>query len=160
MDVLLPGSKHTRTLAHLMPSGGVHSTGFVLDALVQSRRNAKAAKPLMRNLLKDQGRSPRVMITDKLRSYGAARRDIMPGVEHRSHRGSNNRAENSHQPIRRRERVMKRFKSARHLQGFVSIHDPIANLHIPRHDIPSAHHRELRATARQTWSDIARLHAN
>lgn len=139
----------------------VDQDGFVLDALVQSRRNAKAAKRLMRKLLKGQGHLPRVMITDKLRSYGAAKRDIMSGVEHRSHKGLNNRAENSHQPIRRRERIMKRFKSARHLQRFVSIHDPIANLvHIPRHDIPSAHHRELRATAIQLWSDIARLHAN
>jgi putative transposase len=68
------------------------------------------------------------MITDKLGSYGAAKRDIMPGVEHRSHKGLNNRAENSHQPTRRRERIMKGFKSTRHLQRFVSIHDPVANL--------------------------------
>jgi putative transposase len=67
------------------------------------------------------------MITDELRSYGAAKQEIMPGVEHRSHKGLNNRAENSHQPIRGRKRIMKRFKSARQLQHFVSIHDPIAN---------------------------------
>jgi putative transposase len=79
----------------------------------------------MRKLLKGQVRSPRVIITDKLRTYGAAKREIMPGVEHRSHKGLNNRAENSHQPIRRRERI-KRYKSARQLQRFVSIHDPIA----------------------------------
>tara|TARA_R110001599_G_scaffold271757_4_gene472903 strand:- start:677 stop:1339 length:663 start_codon:yes stop_codon:yes gene_type:complete len=137
----------------------VDQDGFVLDVLVQSRRNAKAAKRLMRKILKGQGRSPRVMITDKLRSYGAAKREIMPGVEHRSHKGLNNRAENSHQPVRRRERIMKRFKSARQLQCFVSIHDPIANLfHIPRHDIPSAHHRELRTAAMKMWHQIARLH--
>ncbi|WP_461479489.1 IS6 family transposase [Mesorhizobium jarvisii] len=99
----------------------VDQDGFVLEVLVQSRRNAKAAKRLMRKLLKAQGRTPRVMITDKLRSYDAARRDLMPGVEHRSHKGLNNRAENSHQPTRRRERTMKRFKSARQLQRFVSI---------------------------------------
>ena len=82
----------------------------------------------------------------------------MPGVEHRSHKGLNNRAENSHQPIRRRERIMKRFKSSRQLQRFVSIHDPIANLfHVPRHDIPSAHYRELRGAAMQMWSEIAHL---
>ncbi|WP_246659354.1 transposase, partial [Rhizobium sp. FY34] len=128
--------------------------------LVQSRRNAKAAKRLMLKLLKGQGRSPRVMIIDKLRSYGAAKRDIMPRVEHRSHKGLNNRAENSHQPIRRRERIMTRFKSARQLQRFVSIHAPIANLfHIPRHDISSTQHRELRATAMETSRQIARLHA-
>jgi putative transposase len=136
----------------------VDQDGFVLDVLVQSRRNAKAAKRLMRKLLKGQGRSPRVMITDKLRSYGVAKREVMPGVEHRSHKGLNNRAENSHQPIRRRERIMKRFKSARQLQRFVSIHDPIANLFsVPRYDIPSAHHRELRATAMQMWREIAHL---
>ncbi|URK86105.1 IS6 family transposase (plasmid) [Rhizobium sp. RCAM05350] len=138
----------------------VDQDGFVLDVLVQSRRNTRAAKRLMRKLLKGQGRSPRVIITDKLRSYGAAKREIMPGVEHRSHKGLNNRAENSHQPIRRRERILKRFKSARYLQRFVSIHDPIANLfHIPRHDIPSTHHRELRAIAMERWRQIARLHA-
>ncbi|AVC52683.1 DDE domain protein (plasmid) [Rhizobium leguminosarum bv. viciae] len=97
------------------------------------------------------------MITDKLQSYGAAKREIMPGVEHRSHKGLNNRAENSHQPVRRRERIMKRFKSQRHLQRFVSIHDPIANLfQIPRHDISSGHHRELRTAAMSLWAKIAR----
>ncbi|WP_430440987.1 IS6 family transposase [Shinella sp.] len=131
--------------------------GFVLEVLVQSRRNATAAKRLMRKLLKGQGRSPRVMITDKLRSYAAAKQEIMPDVEHRSHKGLNNRAENSHQQVRRRERIMKRFKSKRHLQGFVSIHDPIANLfHIPRHDIPSNHHRELRIAAMNLWAKITR----
>ena len=97
------------------------------------------------------------MITDKLRSYGAAKRETMPGVEHRSHKGLNKKAENSHQPFRRRERVMKRSKSQRHLQRFVSIHDPIATLfHIPRPDIPSSHHRELRAAAMNLWGEIAR----
>jgi len=136
----------------------VDQDGFVLDVLVQSRRNAKAAKRLMRKLLKSQRHPPRVMITDKLRSYDAAKREIMPGVEHRYHKGLNNRAENSHQPFRRRERIMKRFKSQRHLQRFVSIHDPIANLfHIPRHDISSSHHRELRSEAMNLWAEIARV---
>ena len=90
--------------------------------------------------------------------YGAAKRDIMPGVEHRSHKGLNNRAENSHQPTRRRERIMKGFKSARHLQRFGSIHDPVATLiHIPRHEISSDHHRGLRSEAVQLWNQIARL---
>ncbi len=121
----------------------VDQDGFVLDVLVQSRRNAKVARRLMRKLLKGQCRSPRVMVTDKLRSYSAAKRDIMPGVEHRSHKGLNKRAENSHQPVRRPESAMKRLKSARQLQRFLSTHDPIANLfHIPRHNIPSDHHRE------------------
>ncbi|WP_429925409.1 IS6 family transposase (plasmid) [Agrobacterium vitis] len=138
----------------------VDQDGFVLDVLVQNRSNTKAAKRLMRKLLKAQGRALRVMITDKLRSYGAAKREVMPGIEHRSHKGLKNRSENSHQPVRRRERIMKRFKSTRHLQRFVSIHDPITNLfHIPRHDIPSVHHRELRTAAMQAWHQIARLHA-
>ncbi|MBB3454317.1 hypothetical protein FHT86_002616 [Rhizobium sp. BK313] len=111
----------------------------------------------MRKLLKGQGRAPRVMITDKLRSYDAAKREIMPSVEHRSHKSLNDRAENSHQPVRRRERIMKRFKSQRHLQRFVSIHDPIANLfQIPRHDISSSDHRELRSEAINLWVKIIR----
>ena len=148
--ILIRGKKHWLWRA-------VDQDGVVLEVLVQSRRNAKAAKRLMRKLLKSQGRAPRVMITDKLRSYGAAKREIMPGVEHRSHKGLNNRAENSHQPVRRRERIMKRFKSQRHLQRFVSIHDPIANLfYIPRLDISSGHHRELRTAAMSLWAKIAR----
>lgn len=137
----------------------VDQEGFVLDVLVQSRRNARAAKRLMRKLLKAQGHAPHVLITDNLRSYGAAKREILHGVEHRSHKGLNNRADNSHQPVRRRERIMKRFKSARQLQRFVSIHDPIANLfNVPRHDIPSAHHRELRTAAMHAWRQITRIH--
>ncbi len=130
----------------------VDREGFVMEVLVQSRRNVGAAKRLVRKLLKGPG-----TITDKLRSYGAAKREIMPCVEHRSHKGFNIRAENSHQPARRRERIMKRFKSQRHLQRFVSIHDPIANLfHIPRHHIPSNHYRELRSAAMNLWAEIAR----
>jgi len=72
------------------------------------------------------------MITDKLASYAVAGRETMPGVEHRRHKGLNNRAENSHQPTRRREKIMKRFKSAGQLQRFASVHDPISNLfHFP-----------------------------
>jgi putative transposase len=89
----------------------VEQDGVVLDVLVQSRRDKKAAKRLLRKLLKKQCRAPRVMITDKLASYGAAKAEVMPSVEHRRHKGLNNRAENSHQPTRRRERQMKRFKS-------------------------------------------------
>jgi len=86
----------------------VDQDGFVLDILVQSRRDTKAAKRLMRKLLKGHGRAPRVMISDKLRSYSAAKQEIILGFEHRSHKGLNNRAEHSHQPVRRRERIMKR----------------------------------------------------
>src|SRR5829696_8182508 len=89
----------------------VDQDGIVLDVLVQSRRDAQAAKRLLRKLLKKQCRAPRVLITDKLASYGATKDEVMPSVEHRRHKGLNNRAENSHQPTRRRERQMKRFKS-------------------------------------------------
>lgn len=134
----------------------VDQDGFVLEVLVQSRRNAKAAKRLIRKLLKGQRRSPWMTLTDKLRSCGAAKREIMPGVEHCSHKGLNICAENSHQSVRRRERIMKRFKSQRHLQRFVSIHDLIANVfHIPRHGIPSNHYRELRSAAMNLWAKIA-----
>jgi putative transposase len=114
----------------------------VLDILVQSHRNAKATKRLLRKLLKKQGRAPRVMITDKLASYGAAKREIMPSVEHRQHRGLNNRAENSHQPTGRRERIMKRFKSAGQAQRFLAAHDQVANLfRCPANTNASDHHR-------------------
>ncbi|PWL16615.1 IS6 family transposase [Falsochrobactrum shanghaiense] len=137
----------------------VDQDGFVLDVLVQKRRNTKAAKRFMCKLLSAQGCAPRVMVTDKLRSYGAAKRVIGLSVcDHRQHKGLNNRAENSHQPIRRRERVMKRFKSARHVQNFTSIHDPIYNLHyFPRNQISSANHRELRQAATDMWREISCL---
>jgi len=85
----------------------VDQNGTVLDTLVQSRRDTRAAKRLLCKLVKRQCRAPRVMITDKLASYGAAKREVMPSVEHRKHKGLNNRAENSHQPTRRRERQMR-----------------------------------------------------
>jgi putative transposase len=87
-----------------------------------------ALRRLLRKLLKNQGITPRVMITNKLTSYGAVKREIMPGVEHRQHRGLYNQAENSHQPIRQRERIMKRFRSAGQAQRFLSVHDQVANL--------------------------------
>ncbi|GEO43165.1 hypothetical protein SAE02_73130 [Skermanella aerolata] len=128
----------------------------MLEALVQSRRDKKAAKRLLGKLLKKQGRAPRVMVTDKLRSYGAAKKEIMPGVEHRQHKGLNNRAENSHQPTRRREWQMKRFKLARHVQRFVSIHDPIANLfYLRRGHVTASQYRAARSQAFEDWAEIA-----
>jgi putative transposase len=138
----------------------VDQDGIVLDVLVQSRRDKKAAKRLLRKLLKRQCRAPRVLITDKLKSYGAAKKEIMPGVEHRQHKGLNNRAENSHQPTRRRERQMKRFKSARHAQRFLSAHDPINNLFLlPRHLMPATDYRAKRARAFQAWHDVCGIKA-
>ena len=98
----------------------VDQDGNVLDILVQSRRNKKAAKTFFRKLLKGLHYVPRVIITDKLKSYAAAKREILPGVEHRQHKRLNNRAENSHQSTRLREKKMRRFKSAKHAQRFLS----------------------------------------
>src|SRR5947209_7300181 len=94
----------------------VDQDGNVLDILVQSRRNKKAAKRFFRKLLKGLQSVPRVIITDKLKSYGAAKREILPSVEHRQHKGLNNRAENSHQPTRLREKKIRCFKSVGHVQ--------------------------------------------
>jgi putative transposase len=106
----------------------VDQDGNVLDILVQSRRHKKAAKRFFRKLLKGLHYVPRVIITDKLRSYGAAKREILPGVEHRQHKGLNNRAENSHQPTRPHEKKMRKFKSAGHAQRFLSAFGPIAGI--------------------------------
>ncbi len=134
----------------------VDQTGMVLDVLVQKRRDKRAAKRLLRKLLKRQGRPPRVMITDKLPSYGAAKQDLVPGVEHRRHKGLNNRAENSHQPTRRRERQMKRFKSPGQAQRFLSAHDQISNLfHLRRDRVSASEYRAARARAFGVWADIS-----
>jgi putative transposase len=132
----------------------VDQHGFVLDVLVQNRRDAKAAKRLLRKLLKKQGMAPRVMITDKLASYAAAKREIMPGVEHRQHKGLNNRAENSHQPTRRRERIMKRFKSAGQAQRFLSVHDQVANLFRQFANSNAAERRDARSQAFTAWTEV------
>jgi putative transposase len=98
----------------------VDQDGDVLDILVQSRRDKKAAKKFFRKLSKGLRYVPRMIITDKLKSYSAARAEVMPSVEHLQQMYQNNRAENSHQPTRLRERVMRRFKSAGHAQRFLS----------------------------------------
>ena len=98
----------------------VDQDGNVLDVLVQNRRDKAAARRFFRRLLKRTGAVPRVIVTDKLRSYGAAHREVMPSVEHRQSKYLNNRAENSHQPTRQRERGMKGFRSAGRAQRFLS----------------------------------------
>src|SRR3954468_20788123 len=138
----------------------VDQDGFVLAVLVQSRRDQKAAKRLLRKVLKQQGRAPRVMITDKLASYGAAKGEVMPSVEHRRHKGLNNRAENSHQPTRRRERQMKRFKSPGQAQRFLSAHDQINNLfHLYRDPLPATEYRAVRAQAFTIWAEVTGVEA-
>jgi putative transposase len=136
----------------------VDQDGNILDILVQSRRNKKAAKKFFRKLLKGCQYVPRVIITDKLKSYGAAKRELLPSVEHRQHRYLNNRAENSHQPTRQRERRMQGFKSSGHAQRFLSAYGPIAQHFRPRrHLLPApAYRRELGQRFR-TWQDITSL---
>ena len=131
----------------------VDEDGDVLDILVQSRRNKRAAKRFFRKLMKRQGREPRRLITDKLRSYPAACRTVMPSVVHCTDQYANNRAEVSHQPTRQRERQMRRFKSAAHAQRFLSVHGVVQNLfRVGRHLLRSAHHRLLRRRAFQVWN--------
>ena len=145
---MISGTKHWLWRA-------VDQDGVVLDALVQSRRDKRVAKRLLRKLLKRQTRVPRVMITDKLASYNAAKADVMPSVEHRRHKGLNNRAENSHQPRRRRERQMKRFTSPGQAQRFLSAHDQINNLFPLRRDHrPARQYRAARTQAFQTWAAV------
>jgi len=134
----------------------VDQDGVVLDILVQSRRNAKAAKRFFKKLLRGLQYAPRVIVTDKLRSYGAAKREILPHVEHRQSRYLNNRAENSHRPTRRRERQMQRFKSARHAQQFLSAHGPIYGHFRPRrHRMAASAYRVARTEAFGVWREEA-----
>ena len=133
----------------------VDQHGYVLDVLVQSRRNTQAAERLMRKLLRKHGKAPRVMVTDKLKSYAAANRKIGLKFEHRQHKGLNNRAENSHQPTRDREKVMRRYKSACQLQRFLSVHDQVANqfMHC-RYNRDAKQKRELRTQAFAAWNEV------
>jgi len=134
----------------------VDQDGNVLDILVQSRRDKKAAKRFFRKLLKGLQYVPRVIITDKLRSYSAAKAEILPGVEHRQHKGLNNRAENSHQPTRVREKVMRRFKSAGHAQRFLSAFGIISShFRVRRHLLTVALYRAEMGLRFATWSEVS-----
>jgi putative transposase len=151
--VTIAGQKHWLWRA-------VDQDGYVLDEVVQTRRNTTAAKRLLKRLLRKQGCLPRRLITDKLGSYAAAQRQVMPSVEHRSHKGLNNRAENSHLPFRRRERMMQGFRSPRHLQRFVSVFSAVRNLFVPprsRRSAPATHLHRLNAMAE--WKSAANIAA-
>jgi putative transposase len=133
----------------------VDHDGDVIDILVQPRRDRRAATRFFRKLLKRQGSAPRRLITDKLRSYAAARRTVMPSVVHCTDPYANNRAEVSHQPIRQRERQMRRFRSAAHLQRFASVHGVVQNLfRVGRHLLRAVHHRLLRTQAFVAWNAV------
>jgi len=133
----------------------VDQDGQVLDILVQTRRNTKAAARFFRKLLKQQGQPPRRIITDKLRSYRSAHREVMPGTFHDTTQYANNRAEVSHEPTRQRERRMRRFKSIGHAQRFLSIHGTIQNLFaIPRHLVRAKHYRHFRDHAFRQYEQV------
>src|SRR3712207_4191070 len=147
--VTISGKKHWLWRA-------VDQDDYVLDEILQSRRDTKAAKRLLTRLLKKQGCPPRRMITDKLGSYAAARRQVMPEVEHRSHKGLNNRAENSHLPFRRRERVMQGFRLPKYLQRFVSVFSAVRNLFtLPRSRRSAAATHLHRLNAMAEWKVAA-----
>ena len=130
----------------------VDCEGEVLDVLVQSRRNKRAALKLMRKLLKSQGFSPDTVVTDKLPSYGAALSELGMRARHITGGRINNRAENSHLPIRQRERRMQRFKSAGAAQRFLSTHAAIYNtFNVQRHLISRRTMRQFRAAAMDRW---------
>jgi putative transposase len=130
----------------------VDQNGATIDILVQPRRDRWAALRFFRKLLDATGRTPRVIVTDKLRSYAAAKQRILPEVEHRQTRYLNNRAENSHQPTRVRERQMKRFQSPEHAQRFLSIFESInATFRTRRHLFSTTHRRRQLTQAFNLW---------
>jgi putative transposase len=130
----------------------VDSEGEVLDLLVQPKRDTAAALRLMRKLLRKQGYAPDELVTDKLGSYGAARRELRLSCRHEQGLRKNNRAENSHQPVRRRERKMQRFKSPGSAQRFLSTHAPVHNIfNVQRHLVSRCTLRLFRAEAMQAW---------
>ncbi len=133
----------------------VDQDGDTIDILVQRRRNKQAAVRFFRRLLKGQGREPRWLVTDKLKSYDAAHRTVMPTVEHINHVYANNRAEVSHQPTRQREYHMRGFASSTQAQRFLTLHGLTQNLfRLGRHLMQAVNCRLLRAQGFQVWQDV------
>jgi putative transposase len=136
----------------------VDQDGTVLDILVTSRRDAKAATRFFRKLLTGLEYAPRVLVTDKLASYGVAHRRLMRSVEHRRSKYLNNRAENSHQLTRARERAMKRFTSAGHAQRFLSAFSGISpHFRTSRHLLHAQEYRREMANCFSTWNEVTGL---
>ena len=134
----------------------VDNEGEVLDFLVQRRRNARAAKKLMKKLFKQQGFAPTRIVTDKLRSYPSAFRAIGLGAEHDRGLRANNRAQNSHQPVRRRERKLQRFKSPGSAQRFLNIHSATYNtFYHQRHLLKRPMYKGLRSTSFEVWQSAS-----
>ena len=128
----------------------------MLDIFLQPRRDQRAAARFFYKLLRGQGGEPRRLVTDKLRSYAAAHRAVMPDVTHSTARYENNRAEVSHQPTRQRERQMRRFKSPAQAQRFLSVHGIVGNLfRVGRHLLRAVHYRLFRARAFASWLQVS-----
>ena len=141
-----------------LPVRAVDQHGNVLDVLVQSHRNAVSARRFFGKLLKGLRYVPRVLVTDKLDGYQVAHRELMLSVEHRRSRYLNNRAENSHQPTRQRERAMKRFKSLRHAQRFLSAFSGIsAHFRPRRHLLSATQWRTEMADRFAVWREVTAL---
>ena len=133
----------------------VDDEGEILDMLMQRGRNKRAAVKLMRELLKKQGFAPQVIVTDKLKSYGSAFRELHLNSYHEQGLRANNRAENSHQVVRRRERKMQRFKSVRSAQRFLTVHAAVYNtFNVQRHLISRSTLRVIRADAARSWHAV------
>lgn len=148
MDIKIQGKHHYLWRA-------VDQDGEVLDVLVQSHRDKKAAKRFFRKLLKSCCYAPRSITTDKLKSYAAAKKEVMPSVLHRQDKGLNNRAENSHQPTRERERRMRRFKSAKHAQQFLAVFNVIGMFfRVGRHLLKARNYRELMQRRFREWLEV------
>jgi putative transposase len=131
----------------------VDQDGEVVDVYLQARRDAAAAKRFFRRLLRSHGGEPRKILTDKLRSYGVAHRELMPDVIHDTSQYANNRAEQSHEPTRVRERVMRRFKSTGQAQRFLNVHAAVYNLfNLGRHLAKAKYYRKFREGAFAEWS--------
>ncbi len=131
----------------------VDQDGEVVDVFLQSRRDGAPAKRFFIRLLRRQGEEPRQIVTDKLRSYGVAQRELIPNTIHNTTQHANNRAELSHQPTRVRERVMRRFKSTAQAQRFLTVHAAVYNLfNLGRHLVSAGHYRKLRIDAFGQWT--------
>ena len=133
----------------------VDSTGQTLDFLLNETRSTRAAKRFFRKLLKGQRQAPWRMITDKLKSYSAAHREVLPSVPHSTAQYENNRAEVSHEPTRQRERQMRRFNSAGQAQRFVTVYGVVGNLfRLGLHLTRAIHYREFRSRAFCEWQEV------
>ncbi len=133
----------------------VDQDGDVVDVYLQAKRDGAAAKRFFKRLLRSHGGEPRKIVTDKLRSYGVAHRELIPEVIHGTTQYDNNRVEQSHEDTRMRERGMRRFKSVRQAQRFLSTHAAVKNLfNLGRHLIRAQHYRDLRVSAFADWSRV------